>query len=358
MQNKTDLEYNSDEISLSELIQKVKGWFSFLKTQWKKILLVGFISGCIGFVFAWMQPIKYTANISFIVEEGKSNSGGGLAALAGQFGFDVSGGAGNSIIAGDNILLYLKSESLIRATLLSPFDSSKNYSLADKYADVYSLRKSWEKNSKIGKLYFPSNNSKGYSIKQDSLLKGIISNILLKQLSVERPEKKATFIVAQVTFNDQILAKLFCERLVYLTTEKYVDIKTTRQKNNVNKLQYRADSLEHLLNLKTYTSTESLKKLMDLNPLFRSEATSVEISGRDKMVIQTIYGEIVKNLEIARVTLNQETPVIQVVDSPYLPLKKNKTSKLISLIVGGFFGSLIFIGWLIIRQSKQGIRKV
>ena len=340
---------NSDEISLKELIQKIKIWVDYLKTQWIKIALVGFIGGCIGFVYAWVQPINYTAKISFIVEEGKSSSGGGLAALAGQFGFDVSGGAGNSIIAGDNILLYLKSESLVRATLLSPFDSSKNYSLADKFADVYELRKSWQKNEKIGTVYFPSN-AVNFSLQQDSLLKGIISSILLKQLSVDRPEKKATFITAQVTFKDQILAKLFCERLVYITTEKYVDIKTTRQKNNVNKLQFRADSLEFALNRKTYTSNDALKKLMDLNPLFRAEATNVEISGRDKLVLQTIYGEIVKNLEIARVTLNQETPVIQVVDSPYLPLKKEKKSRLTFAVIFSFLFVFGIVSYLLIKK--------
>ena len=163
----------SDEISLKELIQKIKIWVSYLKTKWIKIALVGFIGGCIGFVYAWMQPINYTAKISFIVEEGKSSSGGGLAALAGQFGFDVGGGGGgNSVIAGDNILLYLKSESLVKETLLSPFDSTNTYSLADKYADIYELRKSWEKNDEIGKVYFPSNYSKKFSLAQARAVQG------------------------------------------------------------------------------------------------------------------------------------------------------------------------------------------
>lgn len=356
MQENSQKLESSDEISLAELIQKAKEWYAFLKTKWKQILLVGFIGGCIGFVYAWLQPINYTAKISFIVEEGKSSSGGGLAALAGQFGFDVGGGgSGNSILAGDNILLYLKSESLVRETLLSPYDSSKNYSLADKYADLYELRKSWEMNETIGKVFFPSSQSKGYSIKQDSLLKGIISNVLT-QLKIERPEKKATFIVAQVTFNDQILAKLFCERLVYLTTEKYIDIKTTRQKNNVNKLQTRADILESELNKKTYSSTDAMKKLMDLNPLFKAEATNVEIAGRDKMVLQTIYGEIVKNLEIARVTLNQETPVIQVVDRPYLPLLKEKKSRLNYAILYSIILEGLFIIFLIAKKYLNDLK--
>ena len=187
------------------------------------------------------------------------------------------------------------------------------------------------------------------------MLKGIISNILSTQLSVERPEKKATFITAQVTFKDQILAKLFCERLVYLTTEKYIDIKTTRQKNNVNKLQNRAERLEYDLNRQTYSSTDAQKKLMDLNPLFRAEASNVEIVGRDKIVLQTIYGEIVKNLEMAKISLSQETPVIHVVDAPYLPLKKEKIGKLNTFILSGFLASFLFIVILIVKKVSRKI---
>jgi uncharacterized protein involved in exopolysaccharide biosynthesis len=239
---------NSDEISLSELIQKIKDWYSFLKTKWKQILLVGFIGGCIGFVYAWMQPIKYTAKTSFIVEEGKASSGGGLAALAGQFGFDFSSGSGASIFTGDNILIYLKSESLIRETLLTNYENKTNFSLADKYAEIYELRRKWAKSKKVGvQVFFPSKENYKFSILQDSLLKIIIKNIIEKQIIVERPEKKATFINVAVTFEDQVLSKLFCERIVKLATNKYIEIKTTRQQSNVDKLQRRADSLEYLL---------------------------------------------------------------------------------------------------------------
>jgi uncharacterized protein involved in exopolysaccharide biosynthesis len=84
---------SSDEISLKELIQKIGEWGIYLKTQWIKIAIVGLIGGCIGFVYAWMQPITYTAKLTFVVEEGKSggSSLGGLASLAGQFGVDVGG---------------------------------------------------------------------------------------------------------------------------------------------------------------------------------------------------------------------------------------------------------------------------
>ncbi|MEL4382958.1 Wzz/FepE/Etk N-terminal domain-containing protein, partial [Shewanella algae] len=87
----TEINNQSDEISLKELIQKIGEWYRYLKTQWWKIVIAGIIGGVIGFVYAWMQPITYTAKTTFVVEDAKSSGGGlnGLASLAGQFGVDV-----------------------------------------------------------------------------------------------------------------------------------------------------------------------------------------------------------------------------------------------------------------------------
>ncbi len=49
-----------------------------------------------------------------------------------------------------------------------------------------------------------------------------------------------------------------------------------------------------------------------------------ELAMRDKTVLQTMYGEVVKNLEISKIAMAQETPIIQIVDMPILPLEKTK----------------------------------
>lgn len=334
---------NSDELSLAELIQKIKSWYSYLKTKWKQILLVGFIGGCIGFLYAWMQPINYKAKTKFIVEESKSNSSlGGIAAMAGQFGLDIGVSTSSNILSGDNILTYLKSESLIKETLLTTYDSSQKNTLADKYCDVYNLKRKWSK------LIKPKTTSLFYnyksSIQQDSLLKIIINRFLKIHFSVERPEKKESFIVVNVLLENQLLAKYFSERIVKLATNRYISLKTSRQLRNVEKLQRRVDSLEDILNYKTFVSYESQKSIIDINQLYKSELTNVDISSRKKMTAQTIFGELLKNLEIAKATLIQETPVIEVIDGPTLPLPLEKKSRLIyAFLVSMSFLFLFFI---------------
>jgi hypothetical protein len=89
-------------------------------------------------------------------------------------------------------------------------------------------------------------------------------------------------------------------------------------------LQRKSDSLEYLLNRKTVSSLSANRDLLNLNPAFTTAGADVEISNRDKVILSTIYAEVVKNLEISKTALIQETPTVQLVDQPELPLKKNK----------------------------------
>ncbi len=67
-------------------------------------------------------------------------------------------------------------------------------------------------------------------------------------------------------------------------------------------------------------------------------------------MLATIYAEVVKNLEIQKASLTQETPVIQVVDEIQTPLKKNKKSKLQFLIMGGFIAGFLAVLFLTAKK--------
>lgn len=356
------IQNTSDEISLKELIQKLGEWWSYLLTQWWKIALVGFIGGCIGFVYAWMQPITYTSKITFVVEEGKSGSSslGGLASLAGQFGVDVGGSSGGGVLSGENILLYFKSESLAREVLLSRYDDLSNKSVADVYAEIYKLKDEWAMNEKVGKVNFPpsSSTSKTYSRLQASLIQSITANILSTQFVVSKTDKKAGFIEVSTTMANEILAKLYCERVVKVAVDKYINIKTQRQKTTVDKLQARLDSVANLLSKKTVSgaSLQTSASTMDINPLYRTgTAVAVETTIRDKTMLATIFASAVQNLELAKFTLSQETPVIQVVDASDFPLKKNKMSRLKTAIIFSLFFGFLLMFFLIGRKVFRSI---
>ena len=52
---------SSDEISLKELVIKIKEWVDFLKSKWKSILITGIIGAVIGLTFALFEKPTYKA---------------------------------------------------------------------------------------------------------------------------------------------------------------------------------------------------------------------------------------------------------------------------------------------------------
>jgi hypothetical protein len=333
-----------NQIDIRELIQKFRAIWSFLLSNWLKIIVAGIIGAATGVGYAFLQPIKYTSKLSFVVEDGKS-AAGGLASLAGQFGFDLGGAGGGGIFSGDNVLLFLKSESLIRETLFTTYDENSKKTLADQYAEARKLKDAWIKDKKIGPIDFSKNGV--MPRKEDSLVQELIKDIIKSDLSVAKPDKKATFIEVKVTTRDELLSKLFADRLVKIATDRYVESKTKTKALNVSKLQIKADSLSAILNNKTFAAATSQQSLVDANPALKTVPIASEISSREKTMAATIFAEVVKNLEISKTILSQETPVIQMVDQSTFPLPKVKVSKLKSLIIGGFLASFLVFLYLL-----------
>jgi hypothetical protein len=347
---------NTGAISMKQILLNTKEVYLYVKKQWISVFIISFIGGLIGFLYGSFQPITYIAKTTFILEESKSaNSGlGGLASIAGQFGMDLGSGSGGGILAGDNILVYFKSPSLAKEVLLTKFNSKSELLIADVYANTYGYKKVWLEDDKIGDINFIDMiNSNSKKRLYDSLLNDLTDIILSKQFNVMRPDKKASFIEVSVTMLDELLAKVYCDRIVQTVVGRYLTLKTQRQKSTVDKLQARADSISNLLQLKTYSgaSLQSSTSTMDLNPLYKTKTSvAMETTLRDKTLLAAIFANVTQNLEMAKFTLSQETPIIQIIDAPNFPLKKEKVSKIkIALVFSGLFLFITLI-YIIIRR--------
>ncbi|SKB93160.1 hypothetical protein [Daejeonella lutea] len=340
------------EFSFKQVILKRREDLQLLWKHRYTLIIVGIIGAGLGALYAWTRPITYTAKLTFVVEEGGAGGGSLLSGLAGQFGIDIGGMSGTGgVLAGDNVQELLRSHKMIKNTLLTPFGEKSTLSLADKYAESAEMSKRWADKYNSGKtIRFPVDDSK-YSRLQDSLLQVMVKQITEEELSVAKTDKKLSFFAASVTMANEQVAQLFTTRLIDQATRFYIDTKTLRQRTNVNRLQTRADSIGRLLNRKTYSASAANSILLDANPAYPTANVGVELKERDKMVLQTIYGEIVKNLEISRTMLIQETPTFQIVDEPELPLKKNRTGYLKSVVLGGLILGCLYALYLMLFKK-------
>ena len=341
-----------EEFSLSGQLLSLWKMIVYAFSKWRLLAIAGVIGSMLGLGYYYIKPIIYTARITFVVEESKSAGGGGslMSALAGQFGVDIGGLSGTSgVLAGDNVLQLLKSRSLIKKTLLTPFKGTR--SLADEYAHVYGLDKKWLNSSKVGRPIFFKSGILSLPRTEDSLLHYIIKKITEKELFIAKPDKKLGFFEMSTSMRSEALSALFCTRLLKTTTDFYIETKTRRLVTNVQRLQLKADSLLYALNRKTFSAADANRILLDINPVYASPLVNAEMSNRDKIIQGTIYADIVKNLEISKTSLIQETPTVQVVDEPEFPLPDNESDWWLAALIGAAL--LILIAAVIIIALKK-----
>lgn len=358
-----DFEEKREDINLLQTIQIIKNGIKLLQ---KKFLLIfiGGITGLLlyfGYFYLWKQS-KYVGKVSLIMQEKSISSSTALSNIAAQLGVDLSGSSSSgSIFAGENILNILTSNYIIsKALMAETVDAFGNkQTLADLYLDFSKLRKKWANdNLPIASIKYTKNeNIDNFSNEQDSVIQ-IIAKRLIKreQLQVERPNKKATIVVVTLETKNKEFSRLFPQKLVDEATNFYITTKTSVIKSNIEKYEKKADSILILLNSKTYS--EATLKYNDPNPAIKTLTVPTDIISRDKNVLFVLYGETVKHLEIARVSLLRESPIIQVIDKPGITLFNNKKFSLVFALFMTVFFAALTAGFILVKNFiKQKLKE-
>ena len=349
---------DNDEISLKELIQKLKEWVAYLTTQWKLIIGIAALGGIIGFAYASFVKPNYIATTTFVLEEDKGGGGGlgGALGLASSFGIDLGGGA-SGLFSSTNITELMKSRLVIEKTLLNPVNvAGKEISLADYYIQINELKEDWIKKSALVNISFPVNVDRAkFSLQQDSILQTIYADLKKNNLTIAQKDKKVTIISLIVKTENELFSKLFCEQLLKETSDFYIETKSKKSRLNVDILQRQADSIRaELNNAITGVAIES-DNVYNLNPAFNVKTSPSRRKQVDVQANTAILTQLVAQLELSKVNLRKETPLVQLIDRPILPLEKEKIGKLISLILGGFLAGFLTVLYLVFGQLYRKI---
>ena len=343
--------FENDEISLKELIFKIREWYHFLLTKWKLIIVVSALGGAIGLTYAFFQKPIYKAELTFAMEDEKSGGGGlsGALGLASSFGIDLGGGGAGGAFSGANLMVLMKSRNIVEKTLLSPaVYKGKTISLADYYISFNELREEWEQNPNLKNIKFPiTSNRSNFTLQQDSILKYIFNALVNNNLSVDQTDKKISIINVTVNTIEESFSKEFCETLAKVTSDYYVEIKSKKSRMNVEILQKQADSIRAELNSAITGVAAASDNVYNLNPAFNVKKTPSTRRQIDVQANTAILTQLVANLELSKVSLRKETPLIQVIDRPILPLDKERVSKKKSLLLGGFLAGFLTLLYLI-----------
>jgi hypothetical protein len=291
------------ERGINVLFYLIKKWYFLLSA-----LIVG---GVVGY---YTRPVvtTYTANISFVLSTGDPRGSNGLAGLATQLGFDGTTPGGDNMFSGDNIIELFKSRSLIGSALMSVVDTTTHQTLLN-YIAQKKYGKFYERNGPF------NNNPKTYNKAKISIYRDIISCVA-DSFTVFKKDKKLIFYLISATSTDENTAYYIAKCMLVETAQYFIDTKTTVAATSVKLLQREADSLGAVLR-GTYNSTAAMiDRTYNLNPSISTQRSGTLFSQAKASALAVAYTEVMRNLEIAKINLQKETPLYKIIDEPELPL--------------------------------------
>jgi hypothetical protein len=314
--------------------------------------LAGIIGAAIGLTYSFIKKPVYTATLSFALEDEKGGGGlGGALGLASSFGLDLGGGGG-SIFTGSNLTELFKSRSMVEQTLLTPVSyEGKNISLAEMYIQNNGWRDSWENKPNFKNTQFlPNADRKNYSRAQDSILGVMYADLSTNGLSVGQKDKKIAIISIDVNSTNELFAKYFTEALVKEVSDFYIETKSKKSRENMDVLERQTDSIRRALNGAITGVAVANDNTFNLNPALNVRRAPSARRQVDVQANTAILTELVKQSELAKVTLRKETPLIQVIDSPIMPLHKERFGKAKGIALGGILAGFLTVLVLILRR--------
>ena len=349
-------EVKSDEFSLKEAILKAQFWGKYVLSKWLYIGLIAGIGAVWGVYNVYYERPVYKAKITFVMENAAPEAGGAqMGGFASQLGLDMGGGNGQTF-SGATLQELVTSRAMIQKALISPVEiNGKKQSFADFLIENKELRKHW-KGTSMSNLHFPSGSDpQTFTLDQNRVMNIMYSELTKKDLTVNM--KSAGISYLEVKSENELFAKYFSERLLSVVGEFYITTKTKKAYENFLILKTQLDSMKRVLNV----GVSSVAASIDANPNPNRARSVIGATSQRKQIDvqanQAFYVQMIQNLESAKISLRKETPLLEVVDRPVLPLEVSETDRKAAFIQGGVIGAFLAILFFVIRKMLREVLK-
>jgi uncharacterized protein involved in exopolysaccharide biosynthesis len=322
----------TDESFLTDAKRIIADWYHFFLSKKGIILWVSLLGGISGILYGWLEKPLFRADLTFVCNNDPSSKINPYMGLASQLGIDLS--AEESAFTGNNLTDVLKSRALIQKALLSEVKKGDNNILLINYLIQSGLWDiDWQKKPLLAHLIFHKDWREG-DRNVDSVFKEITATFSKNFLTVEKTDRAVDIIRIRFEYKDEFLAKMFVEQLIRNAMEDYIHYKSDQSRQNLLILEKQVDSVKQKLsgNIADIARNNDL----NVNPVRQIVKTGSQSKQVDLQANTILYGELLKNEELAKINLRKETPCIQVLDTPMRPLEKIRLGR----IRGGlFFGA-------------------
>ena len=338
-----------DEIDLIALIKTI---WNGRRTIYYSIGVTVFF----GLIIAFASPKKYTASATLLPSaENTENRLGGLGALAGMAGFNL-----NSMFAQSSgipaeiypqvVSSFPFQEELVHQKFnFEDYDhpvSIYDYVVADSVPTLgsiiikYTLRLPWTiKDAIFSKKEETVKTDYGVILLSEEELSALNFTKDLIQVDVD---DKTGLVTVSAEDKEPVATAQFIQKAVDLLQEYVIDYKTSQVRENLEFVQERYDEKkkEYERIQKEFFEYKDRHRNIDPNRVdVRFQQLSDEYN-----IITAVYKGLAQQLEQAKISVKEQTPVFTVLEPAKVPDEKSSPKRGLILVISVFLGGFIGIG--------------
>lgn len=295
--------------------------FILIVQRWLPITAVAIGAGLAGLGVSFLLPRTYTSSAVFVPEQSKNSQlPSGLGALAGQFGILGGGGGTDSpefyqrLLAGRAINEAILGKPIVGVNLFEYFGTQQRPDSVEKAL------------KKLGKT---------------------------TSVSID---KAAGTVRIDVEFRQPALAQAVATKYLDLVNEFNSSIRRTQA---AKRRQFVQGQTEIALAALQQAETR-VKDFLERNRTATGPNLQFERSQLDRRVTeaQELYLALSRQLQTARIDEVNDTPVISVVDPPFLPVKASGPHRAVITLMALFFGALSGLGYVFVGPRLGRLKDV
>lgn len=325
---------------------------AFFKIIWKEkvwVVLITLLFTIGGIAYALFVREEFVSTGRILPEyQSKAGGLGQFAGLASLAGIDVSSaaGGGSDAIRPDLYPDVLKSTPFFLELLKIKVRTKENKEMTfSQFYDTFVLDNKIEE--KDTKIKFPTSNQYiAVSYQTEKNLKDLrerISAVI---------DKKSGLITVTVKLPDPLVATIITNYSMNFLANYITNYRTEKAKRDLDFLAERLDAAKG----KYYNNQAKKAQYSDQNQLSMMKLQTADLQ-RERIeseykISSTFYNTLLQKYEEAKLKLQQETPVIKVLDPPVVPNKRSEPKRAIVIILATFLGSIFGIIFGLIRKKN------
>ncbi len=331
--------------SFDDLEISIVDIFLFFKTNLKRIIIWGGISGIVGVVYALTAQKEFESKTQLLPELQSSSSlgkMGGLSALAGLAGIDLTQMSGTDAVRPDlypNIVQSLPFSLFLLKQSVYVSEYKKTMTLEEYFKQknenwLSSILNSKEKEA-TASLLDPKKSSNAYEFTKPQ--QDLITE--LQKRVVTTFDRKTGVISINTKMPDPVVAATTAQKAVEYLKEYVTTYRTDKARSQVKFFYGQMSEAKS-----RYQSAEAkLANYRDQNRFLSLQTAKIEeqrLQG-DYILAQNMYNNLAQQYEQAKIRVEEETPVFKTLEPAIIPLKRSEPKRTLIVIGFGLIGLII-----------------